>query len=670
MLPGDQLAAPPATTEKEPPPLGTMSTLAPRLGWYRRRLKVMPPSEIAHRVAQQVGLCWFKVSHGLSDATDERAHAGEVSRYAFCLSASRRLPELPWAGRIDHKTRAHLLDGGLESLESSWRWRPKPDVWHLAPDTDRCWPRKFSPLIPYRVGNPYGDVRLAWEPSRLQQLVGLALLAGQSQPPDSARAVVLIEAQLRSWMDANPLLQGIHYISAMECALRILAVSHALDMVRRSLTDPRRTWATYVRMVHEHAEFIVRKVSRHSSSGNHTIAEAVGLLYAGCLLPELARAREWKSQGLALLQDQAPRQILADGGGAEQAFAYLAFIADLIGLAVRLLEQTGEPPSAILHEAFARAKGFLQLVGSGPDCLPPIGDADGGFALSRALRLSGTEQDTSRREEMRATTVVLQEAGYSILRPSCGGRGLMILDHGPLGMAPCFGHGHADALSLLFRYGGTDVLVDPGTGTYTGDDIWRAYFRGTRAHNTVTVDNLDQAEQEGAFIWSKPYSCRLVRRRDLAGGGVVLLAVHTGYQERAGVVHWRAVVYQPPALWLVWDRLTGPGEHRLELNWHLGVDPYPDRDGYRLLISGATVGLRVEGGRSHVHRGELFPIHGWRSTRYSEREPISTLRTHVRTALPYEFLTTLWFEGYPVSVGGAKEIVDDVRQWTVDADSH
>ena len=295
---------------------------------------------------------------------------------------------------------------------------------------------------------------------------------------------------------------------------------------------------------------------------------------------------------------------------------------------------------------------------------------DSGFALSRALRLSGTEQDTSRREDVRAMTVVLQEAGYSILRPSYGGRGLMVLDHGPLGMAPCFGHGHADALSLLFRYGGEDVLVDPGTGTYTGDDIWRAYFRGTRAHNTVTVDNLDQAEQTGAFIWSKPYSCRLVRRHDLPGGGVVLLAVHTGYQERAGVVHWRAVVYAPPALWLVWDRLTGSGEHRLELNWHLGVDPYPEHDGYRLLISGATVGLHVEGGVSHVHRGELLPIHGWRSARYSHREPISTLRTVVTTALPHEFLTTIWFEGYSTPSLVVKDLLHDVRQWTVDAPSH
>jgi hypothetical protein len=627
----------------------------------------MRPSELAHRVAQQVGLCWFKVSHDLSEEPDEYFTDEALSRYAFCRLAKPWFPELPWAERWDGQTRDRLLGGGLVAPDSTWRWRPSPDVWHTAPDTERLWPRKFSPLIPHRTGNPYGDIRLAWEPSRLQQLVDLALLVRQGDALATARAVVLIEAQLQGWLEANPLLEGIHYISAMECALRILAASHALDLARSSLTDRRRTWAAYVRLVREHADFIQRTLSLHSSTGNHTIAEAVGLLYAGCLLPELPGARGWKSQGLRLLEEQAPKQILADGGGVEQGFAYLAFIADLCGLAIRAMESANEPPSMVLHRAFGRARDFLRHFADAPDQLPPIGDADGGVALSRSLNLLWTNMDLNGRDPSRETSVSFEASGYSIIR---SGRGQLILDHGSLGMAPCFGHGHADALSVFFRYGKDDLLIDPGTGTYTGDEVWRSYFRSTRAHNTVSVDNLDQAEQAGTFIWTEPYACRLVRREKLSGGGTVLLGVHTGYLERAGVVHWRAVVHQPPARWIVWDRLEGIGEHRLELNWHLGTDPYADYDGYRLLISGATVGLRVEGGLTHVHRGALFPIHGWRSTRYGQREPISTLRTVMTTALPHEFQTTIWLEGHPGSNKPAEELLHDVRQWTLDARSH
>lgn len=636
-----------------------------RIEWYRQRLKVMHPTELAHRVTQQVGLCWFRLSQGVTESSEETFSIKDISGYAFCRSEDPVLPELPWVDHIDPLTRDRLLAGGLDTPDSEWRWQPNPDIWHLAPDTERLWPRKLSSFIPYRAGNPYGDVRLAWEPSRLQQLVGLALLARRGDPSTASRAVVLLEAQLWGWVQANPVLQGIHYISAMECGLRILAASYAVDLARHMLTDRRRTWTAYLRLVRGHAAFILRKLSKHSSSGNHTIAEAVGLLYAGCLLAECPDATGWKEQGLQLLETQAPRQILPDGGGAEQGFAYLVFVADLIGLAIRLLDHRGEPPSMELCRAFTRARGTLRLLADRPEDVPPIGDADGGVALSRFLALLWSEPH--RREESRPPVTILEDSGYSIISSAQGRHGFLMFDHGPLGMPPCFGHGHADALSVVFRYGGKDVLLDPGTGTYNGDPAWRTYFRSTRAHNTVTVDGLDQAEQTGTFLWSKPYEGRLVRQAELPGGGVILLATHDGYVTQTGVRHWRAVLYQPPAFWLVWDQLVGDGVHRLELNWHLGTDPYPQADGYRLLISGATVGLRIEGGLPHVHRGDLFPIHGWRSIRYGQREPISTLRTAVTTTLPHEFLTTIWLEGHPISGKPAEEILHDVRQWSLDA---
>ncbi len=658
----------PSLEQQDPPsltpylrPASGHAVVSPRLSWYRRRMSVMPPSELAFRVAQQVGLCWFRMSQGFADSAEDCLPVEDLHRYAFCRASGPVLPDLPWADRIERTTSDRLLAGGLESADSEWRWRPSPDVWHQAPDTKRLWPRKFSSLISYRPGNPYGDIRAAWEPSRLQQLVSLGLLTQRGDPPTAARAAVLLEAQLHSWVQANPLLEGIHYISAMECGLRILAVSHALDLARPALTDRRRTWTAYLRLVRGHAAFILRKLSKHSSSGNHTIAEAAGLLYAGCLLPECEEAGVWKEQGLQLLEAQAPRQILPDGGGVEQAFAYLVFVADLVGLAVRLLDHLGQTSSMGLHRAFTRARGCLRLLADRPEDVPPIGDADGGVALSRSLRLLWSEP---RRRDDSLPVTVLEESGYSIIPSARGLRGLMLFDHGSLGMAPCYGHGHADALAVFFRYGGEDVLVDPGTGTYNGDRVWRTYFRSTRAHNTVTVDSLDQAEQAGTFLWAKPYDCRLVRRQELPGGGHLLLAVHTGYESQVGVRHWRAVLFRPPAVWLVWDRLMGEGEHRLELNWHLGSDPYPQPDGYRLLISGATVGLRVEGGSTHIHRGEVLPIQGWRSKAYGLREPISTLRTVASTTLPYEFLTTVWIEGYLRPPVIAEELLNDVRAWT------
>src|SRR5262249_62005662 len=89
----------------------------------------------------------------------------------------------------------------------------------------------------------------------------------------------------------------------------------------------------------------------------------------------------------------------------------------------------------------------------------------------------------------------------------CAPRGaaglVVVIDHGPLGMAPGYGHGHADALSLSACVRGEGLLIDPGTYGYNLGEKWRRYFRSTRAHNTVTVDGLDQALQVGTFLWSR-----------------------------------------------------------------------------------------------------------------------------------------------------------------------
>jgi hypothetical protein len=58
--------------------------------------------------------------------------------------------------------------------------------------------------------------------------------------PCAPGAVAAVEAQLVSWVEANPFLTGIHYISPTECALRLLAVCHAVDALRPLVPALRR----------------------------------------------------------------------------------------------------------------------------------------------------------------------------------------------------------------------------------------------------------------------------------------------------------------------------------------------------------------------------------------------------------------------------------------------
>ncbi|MBI3802950.1 MAG: alginate lyase family protein [Nitrospirae bacterium] len=630
------------------------------LRWVVRRLRAMGPAELVHRVGEQCALRVMQVQHRIGRKQARQRYV-DVSAFEFCFGTKPRLPELQWSFPKDPALAEQLLAGKLPGFGFEWQWRPEAGVWHAAPDTGREWPSVFFGAIRYRPGNPYGDIRIAWEPARLQQLVGLALLAKQSSPEISDRAVALLEAQLLSWVEANRFGVGIHYISAMECALRLIAVCHALDLVREKLQQPDRIWPTLVGLVESHAALIAKRLSLHSSAGNHTIAEAAGLVYAGFLFPELQGATRWRSRGLALLEEEANHQILPDGGGVEQAFGYLRFILDLYGLVMELLDCKQRMIPQTIRAAVQRGGRFLGAMQGGAARPPSIGDDDRGAALSPYLRWSWDQTGWD------PGWTAFKESGYSLF---CGDgspsgrteKSTLLFDHGGLGMAPLYGHGHADALSVTLRRGETEMLVDPGTYTYNGEARWRAYFRGTAAHNTVTVDGLDQAVQESPFIWSKPFRAKIVRREEIPGGGVRLLARHNGYA-RIGVTHWRAVVYQPPRGWLIWDWLSGEGEHTLELHWHLGLTP--EKEGTSLFLSHPTerLSLSVEGGDLTLHRGETEPILGWQSPGYGIKEPITTARVRYRGSLPHEFITRIGIPSLSEKDPGISEALSLLRRW-------
>lgn len=596
--------------------------------WYIKRLRVMSSREVLHRLFEQLTLVRLYFQYRAS-----RPIRVDGNAFQFCTATAPQIPEPQFDFEALEASRQDLLKGQLQVYDFTWQWDASRDPWHRAPDTGRTWPRKFFASIPFRDGNPVGDVRKLWEVSRLQHLVDLALLSRTGTSEERGTALSLICAQLDSWVEDNPPLEGANYISSMECALRIVAVCHALDLVR-DRTDERRPWQALVTIVASHAPLIEKRLSLHSSAGNHLLSEGVGLVYAGALFPEFGEAARWLSNGLTILTREAARQVLSDGGGIEQAFGYHRYNIQLLALTVALLERSGIEVPVTMSEALARGTRFLSIVAPNPENFPYVGDSDSGFALSRFHLVSGASSPPV------AEIETFPESGYTAARISTDPPIRLLFDHGTLGMAPGFGHGHADALAVLLSSNGQDLMVDAGTYTYTGDQRWRRYFRSTLAHNTVTVDGQDQSRQEGCFLWSRPYCCSLVATQVNQAGGR-LLAQHDGYRHLA-VRHVRGIAWNSGQWLVVWDRIEGEGTHRLELHWHLGSQPLR-RVGRNvtLAVADGQISLEFTGGEVSVHCGEEDPAIGWRSPRYGVRVPIPTLKVASSGSVPHEFITLL-----------------------------
>ncbi len=612
-----------------------------RINWYVRRLSVMSPAEIMHRVGEQLVVKQMHARQMILPSPFRSSRSG--SAYAFCRSQTSQVPELPWdfdpaAAAVDE-----LLAGRGRAMNCAWSWHGGDSAWHVAPDTGKVWPRTFFASIPYREGNAYGDVRLVWEPGRLQDMVTLALTARSTEGKRARDAVHALKDVFTSWYEQNPPFIGVHYISAMECGLRILSVCYAFDIARNHIPAEEDIWGRVAALMESHARFIFRRLSLHSSAGNHTIAECVGLVYAGTLFPEFKEAALWRERGLEILDKEARRQILADGGSIEQAFWYLLFVVDLLGLTERLLRHVGQSVPEGVAEAVERGRRFLTAFSRAPEDLPQIGDRDGGYALSPYLRLAFAETDGHGPNSRTPNTVsTFEQSGYTLINSMCEEEPVeIIFDHGSLGMFPSCGHGHADALSLVLKVGGQAVLVDPGTYTYTGDMRWRRYFRSTRAHNTVVVEGADQARQESAFMWSRPYSARYLQLSVNDPSVVAFAAEHDGYQS-IGVIHRRAVLWDADrGTCIVLDRLLGSDVRRLELNWHLGLPVREDTDGAIVSASDGRIRIALSGGRTALLRAQGDETVGWRSDSYGQRSAACVVRMEYTGQLPHEFLTVL-----------------------------
>jgi hypothetical protein len=363
--------------------------------------------------------------------------------------------------------------------------------------------------------------------------------------------------------------------------------------------------------VFEQAWLVSKRLSLYSSVGNHTIAESVGLIFAGGMFRNTREGRKWIGTGVRLLDRELHHQVLDDGGPAEQSFNYHRFVLDLYWLAIDFLEMNNLHDCSDWRPRLTLGEAFLASFESGAR-LPAIGDSDDGYAIAPGVVPNRAHASADR--PLRQTFL---SSGYTILRTSTDAA--LVFDHGPLGMPPFHNHGHADALSVILTKENEEILVDPGTYRYNGEPEWRRYFKGTRAHNTVTIDGLDQAVQETSFIWSRPYKTRLARTSEQQGCAIVE-ALHDGYARlKHPVYHTRTVLLLSGKDFLIKDTFSGEGDHRFEVNFHLHPEAVAVCEGpwFSLQRGPATISVRLlDDDRLKLAGGQESPLLGWYSPAY------------------------------------------------------
>jgi heparinase II/III-like protein len=441
--------------------------------------------------------------------------------------------------------------------------------------------------IPYLNTPRAGDHKLIWELNRHQHLIVLAqayLLTGGRRYLDET------QAQLESWIAGNPFHRGTNWASALEVAFRALSWIWVDHLVGREMPPGFR--ARWLHSLYLHGCHLANNLSFYFSPNNHLVGEALALHALGLFFAGLPRARAWEQQGARVMREQMDRQIRADGSSFEQSTYYQVYLIDMFLFHAIL----AHPDSEYLAKLERMAE-FAQAV-TGPSGLPPmLGDDDGGrLFLGPIKRPCRAGKWESR---------LFPDAGIAVM--TCG-TVHAIVDAGPFG-ALHSGHSHSDTLSIIVRSGDEEILIDPGTYTYTGDPEWRDWFRGSSAHNTIRIDGLDQGVMAGPFRWTHQPEVAILDWQTNAERDI--LEAECRY---AGFTHRRRVEFRKPGVFLITDHVSGPpGEHDIEQFWHLGS-----------LVARSKLILPDDAELSE----------SWRSTRFGEKHPSPMLRVHRHCPLP------------------------------------
>jgi hypothetical protein len=221
-------------------------------------------------------------------------------------------------------------------------------------------------------------------------------------------------------------------------------------------------------------------------------------------------------------------------------------------------------------------------------------------------------------------SVVLEDAGLAVLRRA---RTRVTFDAGPLGYLSIAAHGHADALAVTLSVDDDDLVVDPGSGTYSERArAIRNAFRGTGFHATVLVDGTNQSSMGGPFLWST-HARSWFHHIDLPQA--VAIAEHDGYlRDPPAVRHVRVVQVLETGNVLVYDRLEGKGEHAVSIRWPLSPSLHAEAVGVNEVHAraGEATGLLLKTaatrpGSMSVAYGEREPLEGWSSPRLDQLVP-------------------------------------------------
>lgn len=503
---------------------------------------------------------------------------------------------------------------------------------------------------------PIRDNELRWQLHRHKWWSPMGKVYRLTKNEKYAKEWVL---QYRDWIEKNPLINRDKpnltkdekkAIKNMRFAWRPLEVSHRLqDQTGQFLYFNRSEYFTsdflteFLVNYHKHAEHILKN---YSKKGNHLLFEAQRMIYAGAFFPELNDAEKWRKSGMKILSEEIKKQVYKDGMQYELDPHYHLAAINIFYKALQMADVNGfrnEFPDYYLDTVEKMITVVYNM--SFPDyTMPCFGDAK---AVKKKEMLKNYRRwqkvfpnnqnlayFTSNGKKGKApsySSKAFKESGYYIFRNGWKKDAtVMVFKAGP----PAFWHNQPDNGTFELYINGRNFFPDAGSYVYGGSkEVLKArnWFRQTRVHNTLTLDNKNIEETD-----SKLLLC------DIANKETQKLVVEN--QSYTDLKHRRTVFFVDKTFFVIVDEAIGKALGKVGIHYQL-AEGNANFDEKNLSVhttykDNSNIFVKVFGNKPV----QLAEEEGWVSYDYRQKSkrPAFVFNTNKSDNIPVRYITVIY----------------------------
>ncbi len=436
--------------------------------------------------------------------------------------------------------------------------------------------------------------------------------------------------QLIDWTQKNPRDEDHKYAwRSIEAGIRGFRWTSLFQRFIDSPSFSPEVLVAFLNSCHDHAQYLM---ARYRSGSNWGLMEAEGLAFIALTFPEFKHAEKWRDEAFRRLNREINIQVNPDGHQRELAIGYHLGCIHWFLRTYELAKMNGIEdafPASYLRRIEQMCEVPMKL------CLPDgrnvqFGDAWEGspgqhqrkfqdwadfFRRDDFLYLA-TDGDQGQQPD--STAYALKESGLYSMRSGWDKEAIcLVLKCGPDGG----GHSQPDNGTFDLYAGGRNLMPDGGSYIYSGNPEGRAWFRQTRVHQTLTLNEANSAYDPQLLLWQPGDSLD------------ILVVENQSYDE---LTHRRSVFFVDKRYFIILDEAIGTATGDVAIHFQLAPGEAVYDHTRNTVHSNFDEGWNVLVRTNPQNQMTLEKEEGWVSFKYTEKEERPAFRYRIPKSKPDE----------------------------------